>query len=615
MKHYKTIIKFHNIIISIALLITGAYIQNLTGEENNSIKDTGFFTDASNYSFYAIYDNLVNTESNNVNCEHAAMSADGSKLIFSCRNDDTNDLQVYTINSDATNLTPIPLPGDLTSVMQVAINRDGTRAFFHTGYEIYKVVGSTATKIYDNEDHPEPGGFYSIRITASGEYIYIHSATSYRTGSIWKMEHTGAGIVNVFEYKDVQRDGGTGAGIVDFDISDDAGKLAFILKGYDDSENKFHYKYELFTMDGSGFHQLTDDNENILKDFPAISGDGSTIVYSSSSPENKWYSIQSDGSNKIPLEDKNFDVFGPVLNFDGTKMFYNDDGTEGGRLVYTDGSKRIDLFPHTYPYYLNMHGGLSVNDEGNMISFIFKYGYDYYGLYVGYINPSLIVFDGPTIENISFNLPVMPNNNPDAEIVLTSQISDPQGLDDIQWTATDILLDGIRESPGSSESPVRFYYAMNDKGTEPDQAANDGIFSSVGKPGPNIDQYKSVAVRVGAMDINRNAVVADTILNIGEGNVNVEQLNNIPAEFKLYQNYPNPFNPTTNLEFHISDFGFVTLRIYNIIGEEKATLVNEMKNSGSYKVVFDASNLPSGVYFYKLRTGNFTSTKKMVLLR
>jgi Tol biopolymer transport system component len=615
---FKTIIELKRIAIFFVLIIIIVPIGDRVwtkDDSENTAKTSSVATDASQFSFYAVYDNLVNTESHNVNCEHAAMSADGSKMIFSCRNDDTNDLLLYTINSDGTNLTPIALPGELTYIMQVVINKDGTRAFFHQGSEIYKVVGSTAAKIYDYEDHPEPGGFYSIRITATGEHLYLHTATSYRTGSIWKMDHTGAGIVKVFEYKDVQRDGGTGAGIVDFDISDDAGILAFILKGYDDSENKFHYKYELFTLDGSGFHQLTNDNENILKDFPAISGDGSTIVFSSAGPDNKWYSIQSDGSNKIPLEDKYSDVFGPVLNFDGTKMFYNDDGTEGGRLVYTDGTKRIDLFPHTYPYYLNIHGGVSVTEDGNMISFIFRYGYDYYGLYVGYLNPSLILFDGPAVESINFNLPVMPNNNPEAEIVLNSQISHPQGLDDILATATDILLDGIRKPPGSSETPVRFYHAMNDEGNEPDQTANDGIFSSVGKPGPNIDQHKSVIVRVGAMDMNRNAVVADTILYIGESAVNVEQHENIPAEFNLYQNYPNPFNPTTKIGFRIADFGFVTLKVYNVHGEEIVTLVNEEKTAGSYEVIWEAKNLASGIYFYKMKAGNFVQAKKMVLIK
>ena len=89
----------------------------------------------------------------------------------------------------------------------------------------------------------------------------------------------------------------------------------------------------------------------------------------------------------------------------------------------------------------------------------------------------------------------------------------------------------------------------------------------------------------------------------------------IPTKFDLSQNYPNPFNPSTNLEFGISDLGFVTLKVYNASGKEVATLVNETKTAGYYTVNFNASNLSSGVYFYSLSVNNFTATKKMLLLK
>jgi hypothetical protein len=88
-----------------------------------------------------------------------------------------------------------------------------------------------------------------------------------------------------------------------------------------------------------------------------------------------------------------------------------------------------------------------------------------------------------------------------------------------------------------------------------------------------------------------------------------------PAEFVLYQNYPNPFNPTTAIEFRISDFGFVNLQVYDILGNEVATLVNEEKPAGTYEIEFNATGLPSGVYFYTLRAGSFVETRKMVLLK
>ena len=91
--------------------------------------------------------------------------------------------------------------------------------------------------------------------------------------------------------------------------------------------------------------------------------------------------------------------------------------------------------------------------------------------------------------------------------------------------------------------------------------------------------------------------------------------NNIPVKYDLLQNYPNPFNPTTNLEFGISELGFVTLKVYDILGKEVKTLVNEIKPAGTYIVVFDGSNLASGVYFYRIEAGEFREIKRMILLK
>ena len=90
---------------------------------------------------------------------------------------------------------------------------------------------------------------------------------------------------------------------------------------------------------------------------------------------------------------------------------------------------------------------------------------------------------------------------------------------------------------------------------------------------------------------------------------------NIPQKLELNQNYPNPFNPVTNLEFSISKTGFVSLKIYDVLGKEIRTLVNEIKQPGIYKVEFDGSSLSSGVYFYKIEAGSFVQTKRMLLLK
>jgi aminopeptidase N len=96
---------------------------------------------------------------------------------------------------------------------------------------------------------------------------------------------------------------------------------------------------------------------------------------------------------------------------------------------------------------------------------------------------------------------------------------------------------------------------------------------------------------------------------------NIDDIKIIPSEFSLEQNYPNPFNPTTTISWQIPGRSAVTLKIFDMLGNEITTLVSEVKESGRYQVEFNSSGLSSGVYFYELKAGDFTSTKKLVVLK
>ena len=107
-----------------------------------------------------------------------------------------------------------------------------------------------------------------------------------------------------------------------------------------------------------------------------------------------------------------------------------------------------------------------------------------------------------------------------------------------------------------------------------------------------------------------------TVGQFPEGIASVENIPGVtPSNYSLDQNYPNPFNPSTTINFTIPNSDFVTLKVYNILGSEVATLVNENLSAGSYKFNFDAQNLASGVYLYELNAGNFREIKKMNLLK
>ncbi|MEO6694199.1 MAG: T9SS type A sorting domain-containing protein, partial [Ignavibacteria bacterium] len=91
--------------------------------------------------------------------------------------------------------------------------------------------------------------------------------------------------------------------------------------------------------------------------------------------------------------------------------------------------------------------------------------------------------------------------------------------------------------------------------------------------------------------------------------------NQIPDGYKLYQNYPNPFNPSTNIQFDLPKDNFATVKIYDLLGKEVTTLINEYKKAGSYVISFNGNNLSSGIYYYSIETGNFNQVRKMILIK
>ncbi|GMU95274.1 T9SS type A sorting domain-containing protein [Ignavibacterium album] len=111
----------------------------------------------------------------------------------------------------------------------------------------------------------------------------------------------------------------------------------------------------------------------------------------------------------------------------------------------------------------------------------------------------------------------------------------------------------------------------------------------------------------------RGCVINGTVF--GDTVLSVEKNEEIPTNFVLYQNYPNPFNPGTTISWQSPVSGWQTLKIYDILGNEIATLVDEYREAGRYKIEFDASSLASGVYIYKLTAGSFISSKKMILIK
>ena len=153
---------------------------------------------------------------------------------------------------------------------------------------------------------------------------------------------------------------------------------------------------------------------------------------------------------------------------------------------------------------------------------------------------------------------------------------------------------------------------------------NGNTWSTIADSIPNTETYSWT---VTAQDSSNECLIK--ISNVANGEVfdmsdnvfsidivsDVDEKNQNPLEFNLAQNYPNPFNPSTTIKYAVATTSFVSIKVYDMIGQEVASLVNEMKDAGTYEVKFDGKNLASGVYIYKMSADNFTSVKKLNLLK
>ena len=141
---------------------------------------------------------------------------------------------------------------------------------------------------------------------------------------------------------------------------------------------------------------------------------------------------------------------------------------------------------------------------------------------------------------------------------------------------------------------------------------------------PCYDEFLTYSYKIAAKDNRGNSSLKserglvsgyETCGNSEEGDSPISlQNSDTPKKYSAY-NYPNPFNPVTNIKFEMPDDNFISIKIYDVLGREVKVLVNEFKTAGRYNITFDGNNLPSGIYYYKIESGNFTQVRKMILLK
>ncbi len=188
----------------------------------------------------------------------------------------------------------------------------------------------------------------------------------------------------------------------------------------------------------------------------------------------------------------------------------------------------------------------------------------------------------------------------------------------------------------SADSPITVAFALKDRDTK--NIIMQQKYLSVSSDSVTINKAE-ITIPISSLWLNKAIIITPQILGLSKQiagdknyykmivNRHVIQKRKIlakpqiadgmalPTEYQLNQNYPNPFNPVTQISYALPEAGYVTLKVYDVLAREVATLVDEFKEAGYYEATWDATNIPSGVYFYKLTVGSFTTVKKMILMR
>ncbi len=372
------------------------------------------------------------------------------------------------------------------------------------------------------------------------------------------------------------------------------------------SKGNFGFNDYPSNQSGDGFSYM--QSANLLYEGGLMYGISSSKLVNSA----RGASADTQNNDFLPIQNTKLTIPGKVSDIDGYSVF-NDDNAGTSKL-------NIETTLNTY----------SFSDEGNDSYIILKYmfknnsGVDYSNFYSGIFfdwDVDESTYDGNVTEYDTQNdFGFVHHQTEDQPFVgmavLTNASSNFYGL------ANDGLDGGIGVYDGFTDASK--WTTLTNGLNKTDAGPND--ISCVISAGPfNIkaDSTLVVAFSVSAANdltnlqnsvINSRKKYDSVITNVGENK------NDLPTVFSLEQNYPNPFNPSTVISYSIpnngkSETSNVKLIIYDILGKEVATLVNTKQVAGNYEIEFNASNFSSGVYFYKLQSGNFAETKKMMLVK
>jgi len=302
---------------------------------------------------------------------------------------------------------------------------------------------------------------------------------------------------------------------------------------------------------------------------------------------------------------------GTMIPIPGSKLISNDYITELPQIGATEIWQIINLTPDAHPIHLHLTEFQLISRQAFDPAYLIDWAASFPGgLFIpGYGPPkdyNIPNADGaiggnPAIASYLTGSPFLPDAN------------ERGWKDTFKAYPGEIMTLAVRYAPQDvrpSASVVGKNYYVFDPTAGP-EVTNDGF----GFPGGDGYVWHCHIIDHEDNEMMRPLMVMDSAQIKNMLKPGTELASNTPGSFSLDQNYPNPFNPTTTINFSVPENSPVSMKVYNILGKEVATLVNETLNKGSYKVLFNASNLASGFYVYKLSTGSNVSTKKMLLLK
>ena len=368
------------------------------------------------------------------------------------------------------------------------------------------------------------------------------------------------------------------------------GVIAYSYQPVSGSELK-----EIYSVNSDGTENTKISNANISLDYPDWSPDGLKIVVTAEIDQQtrSIYTFDADdGSNLIRLTDtENVWDYEPSWSPDGskivfTRIFPNQNNRSEIWLMNSDGSNQ--------QWNGILGGSAKWFPDGSRLVYHYPIG-DYYHIYS-------CDLDGTNINQITNDSlsDIVPRVSPDGLQITFTRVDNSVHHEiyivKIDGTGLTQVTNDVNGSARPSWSPNGLSIAFH----------SQAEIYTINPNGTNRFRVTTSPPGISA----RNPVWKPESINSNNG-IN----ENIPIEMELFPNYPNPFNPTTTISYQIPKPGFVSLKIFDVLGSEIATLVNEDKPAGNYELHFNGAQLTSGIYFYRLQTGNYSTIKKMTLIK